>query len=148
MKVICLLVSLVVAVLTPSRSVAQDTRAARAVYTHAQAEAGAEVYRVACADCHLANLRGDFEAPELAGANFRREWGDQPVDALLENIRTTMPEDAPESLSDEEYAAVVAYIIHGTGALSVTSPSTGRPRTAEDLPLRSSAQRTPASLSA
>ncbi len=96
--------------------------ASRPEYTHAQAEAGAEVYRVACADCHLANLRGDFEAPELVGANFRREWGDQPVAALLENIRTTMPEDAPESLSDEEYAAVVAYIIQRNGgALSDVS---------------------------
>ena len=45
------------------------------VYTHEQAELGEAVYRDACADCHLTNLRGDFEAPELAGPNFRRAWG-------------------------------------------------------------------------
>ncbi len=84
-------------------------------YTHEQAEVGVAVYLEACADCHLANLRGDFEAPELAGRSFRRAWGDVPIRELLENIRTTMPEDDPESLSDEEYTAVVAYIIRENG---------------------------------
>ncbi|MXW10000.1 MAG: PQQ-binding-like beta-propeller repeat protein [Gammaproteobacteria bacterium] len=84
-------------------------------YTHEQAVAGEAVYREACADCHLANLRGDFEAPELAGRSFLRAWGNEPIGELLENIRSTMPEDAPESLSDEEYAAVVAYIIRENG---------------------------------
>ena len=87
------------------------------VYTHEQAEAGEGVYRDACADCHLANLRGDFEAPELAGRSFRRAWGSEPIGELLENIRSTMPEDAPESLSDAEYAAVVAYIIRENGGV-------------------------------
>ena len=87
------------------------------VYTHEQAEAGEAVYRDACADCHLANLRGDFEAPELAGRSFLRVWGDLPIRELLDNIRTTMPEDAPESLSDEEYRAIVAYIIRENGGV-------------------------------
>ena len=86
-------------------------------YTREQAELGEAVYRDACADCHLANLRGDFEAPELAGRSFRGFWGEVPIGELLENIRTTMPEDAPESLSDEEYAAVVAYIIRENGGM-------------------------------
>ncbi|MDE0475776.1 MAG: PQQ-binding-like beta-propeller repeat protein [Gammaproteobacteria bacterium] len=86
-------------------------------YTHEQAVAGEAVYREACADCHLANLRGDFEAPELAGGSFRSYWGDVPIGELLENIRLTMPEDAPESLSDAEYAAVVAYIIRENGGI-------------------------------
>ena len=85
------------------------------VYTHEQAELGQAVYLDACADCHLANLRGDFEAPELVGRGFRRAWGEVPIGELLENIRTTMPEEAPESLSDEEYAAIVAYIIRENG---------------------------------
>jgi len=87
------------------------------VYTHEQAELGEGVYRDACADCHLANLRGDFEAPELAGRSFRRAWGNEAIGELLENIRSTMPEDAPESLSDAEYAAVVAYIIRENGGV-------------------------------
>ena len=86
-------------------------------YTHEQAELGEAVYRDACADCHLANLRGDFEAPELAGRSFRRAWGEVPIGELLENIRTTMPEEAPESLSDGDYAAIVAYIIRENGGV-------------------------------
>ena len=107
----------------------QETAAtAVPVYTHAQAKAGEAVYRDACADCHLANLRGDFEAPELAGRSFRRAWGDVPVRELLENIRTTMPEDAPESLSDEEYRAIVAYIIRENGGALGGVSLTGRRR--------------------
>ncbi len=108
----------VIAAARPGPAVGQDTDAtAVPVYTHEQAEAGEAVYRDACADCHLANLRGDFEAPELAGRGFRRAWGNEPIGALLENIRSTMPEDAPESLSDGEYAAVVAYIIRENGGV-------------------------------
>ena len=88
---------------------------AEPVYTHEQAAAGEAVYLTACADCHLANLRGDFEAPELAGRSFRRAWGNESIGELLENIRSTMPEDDPESLSDEAYAAIVAYIIRANG---------------------------------
>ncbi|MDE0649415.1 MAG: PQQ-binding-like beta-propeller repeat protein [Gammaproteobacteria bacterium] len=86
-------------------------------YTHEQAVAGEAVYREACADCHLANLRGDFEAPELAGRSFLRAWGNEPIGELLENIRSTMPEGAPEWLSDEENAAIVAYIIRENGGV-------------------------------
>ena len=103
------------AFMRPCLAAGQETGAAVPVYTHEQAEAGEAVYRSACADCHLASLRGDFEAPELAGRSFRRAWGNEPIRELLENIRSTMPEDDPESLSDEEYAAVVAYIIRENG---------------------------------
>ena len=106
----------VVVAARPCPAAGQDTGATDVpVYTHEQAEMGATVYREACADCHLANLRGDFEAPELAGRSFRGVWGDAPIRELLENIRTTMPEDEPESLSDAEYAAVVAYLIRENG---------------------------------
>ena len=114
-----LLVPALAAATAPPVSAAGQQPDATAVpaYTHEQAEVGEAVYRDACADCHLANLRGDFEAPELAGRSFRRSWGEVPIGELLENIRTTMPEDAPESLSDEEYAAIVAYIIRENGGV-------------------------------
>ena len=45
--------------------------AQQASFTAAQAEAGAAVYQTACAVCHLANLQGSGEAPQLAGTDFR-----------------------------------------------------------------------------
>lgn len=97
-------------------------------FTAAQAEAGQQVYRAACAACHLPNLLGTFEATELAGPNFRSAWGGRTAIELLEYTRRTMPLAAPGSLADEEYAAVVAYMLRengvaaGDAALAFSSP--------------------------
>jgi len=87
----------------------------QARYHEDQARAGAEIYRGACAVCHLPNLQGSFEAPQLAGANFRNQWGERPVADLLDYTRRTMPPPAPGSLRDEEYAAIVAYLLRENG---------------------------------
>ena len=80
-------------------------------YTLAQAEAGASVYEAQCAVCHLTDFRGSFEAPELAGPNFRNTWGGRSVGDLLGLVAATMPPEAAGSLSTEEVASVVAYLL-------------------------------------
>ena len=90
----------------------------QAAYTVEQAEAGAVVYRTACAGCHLLDMRGSAEAPELAGPSFRGGWGSQPIGVLLDYTRRSMPVSDPGSLSEEEYAAVTAYIIQENGVES------------------------------
>ena len=119
--------SLVVAIavtgaLPQARAGAQQTESAReAVFTAEQAEAGLAVYHAACSACHLESLRGRFEAPELAGPNFLAQWSDVPVAELLDYVRQTMPVEAPASLGDEEYAAVVAYMLRENGILPGTT---------------------------
>ena len=98
--------------LAPSAAPAQLSSA---VYTAAEAEAGRAVYEQACAACHMPDLRGQFEAPELAGANFRGAWGDRPAAELLDLVRATMPPAAPGSLDPAAYAAVVAYLLQANG---------------------------------
>ena len=104
-------------------------------YTNAQAEAGTDVYEDTCATCHLTGFQGSFEAPELAGPNFRNTWGGRPVSNLLELISTTMPPRAVGSLSPEEVAAVVAYLLRANdvpasgSALSLASTGTVIPGT-------------------
>ena len=88
----------------------------QASFSEAQAAVGAEVYTSACAACHLPGLQGSSEAPELAGPNFRAQWGNRPAGDLLTYVRRTMPPTAPGSISDEEYAAVVAYMMRSNGA--------------------------------
>ena len=61
------------AVLAPS---AVSAQLFSADYTAAEAEAGRAIYEQACATCHMSNLTGSFEAPELAGPTFRGAWGD------------------------------------------------------------------------
>ena len=98
--------------LAPSAAPAQ---LATAAYTAAEAEAGRAVYDQACASCHMPNLSGQFEAPELAGPSFRGTWGDRPVAELLEIVRATMPTGAPGSLAPDAYSSVVAYILQANG---------------------------------
>ena len=67
---------------------------ASAAYTAAEAEAGRVLYDQACAACHMPNLRGSFEAPELVGPTFQGGWSELEVEDLLEIISVTMPPGA------------------------------------------------------
>ena len=90
-------------------------QARQAAYAADQAETGAAVYRAACVVCHLPNLSGSFEAPELAGPNFRNTWGARSVSDLVELMRETMPTQAPGSLDEGQYVALTAFILRQNG---------------------------------
>jgi alcohol dehydrogenase (cytochrome c) len=98
-----------------------SAQATQATFTEQQASAGETIYRERCAECHLSTLQGSFEAPQLAGGNFRLSWGNQPVADLLDFTRETMPPSAPRSLSDEQYAQVIAYVLSQNGIESGTT---------------------------
>ena len=85
------------------------------VFTAAQVEAGRTAYEASCASCHVADLGGRNEAPQLAGADFMNVWRTQGVDALFGFIRSTMPPGGAR-LSDDQYLAIVAYILQQNGA--------------------------------
>ncbi|MDX1567413.1 MAG: cytochrome c, partial [Longimicrobiales bacterium] len=91
-------------------------------YTSEEAERGAEIYEESCASCHLPDLAGSFEAPELAGPSFRSAWGDRSVVELVDVVRTTMPPQAVGSLSLQEASAVTAYILRENGIPAGGSP--------------------------
>ena len=92
---------------------AAGAQAVQAPYTAAQAEAGEAIYATACASCHLTNFQGAGEAPALAGPDFLNLWGPEPIGGLIELVALTMPPTSPGSLTDEEYAGVVAYLPPG-----------------------------------
>lgn len=83
------------------------------VYTQAQADSGETTYGLHCAYCHGRRLEGleDFCTPPLVGAEFWRRWGGQSVGALYDRMKTTMPEKQPGSLKDDEYAAIVSFVL-------------------------------------
>jgi len=78
------------------------------VYSTAQSERGAAVYKQSCGTCHGEKLGGDI-GPTLTGP-FWSIWEGRTAADLLKTIRTTMPADAPESLKPQEYADLVAYL--------------------------------------
>lgn len=98
------------------------------VYTRAQAERGQQVTRAACGLCHGSRLNGvpddnDMTAgPPLARAYFLRVWEGRTLGSLLGYSRWTMPVANPGFLSDEDYAAIIAYQLALTGAPAGATP--------------------------
>lgn len=93
---------------------AQAPKMRDGIYTAAQAEQGQAVYDEQCVSCH-----GPMTAivPEMAALladhTFRNRWRGRSLGELFELIRGTMPQDAPGSLSPQQTAELVAYILRG-----------------------------------
>ena len=82
----------------------------KGVYTEAQAEAGAQLYATRCAMCHGRMLEGTFETPGLQG-KFIANWGKAPLRDLYDYLGRAMPQYAPGSLTPEEDARLVAFLL-------------------------------------
>ena len=81
------------------------------MYTKQQAERGRQVYVRSCSNCHGPELNGGELAPALIGDGFLEWWYGLSVGQLLEQVRTSMPDDNPGGLSGREYFDVVAYLL-------------------------------------
>ena len=82
------------------------------VYSEAQAKRGEAVYKEQCAACHGDNLEGSGPMPPLAGKDFLANWQGKPVADVFEKTQTSMPATAPGSLSAEQTADVIAYLLN------------------------------------
>ena len=83
------------------------------VYTPAQATRGQTLYNKECSGCHGQSLSGGEEAPPLSGGAFMANWNGLTVGDLFERIRVSMPEGRPGTLSRQQNADVLAYILTG-----------------------------------
>lgn len=99
---------------TPLRPVgAQDAATAPArttmsgVYTYAQANRGKNVYAGMCRSCHT--------PASHTGVTFATWWEGRQLSDLFGYVSQMMPKNAPATLSKEEYADVVAYLLRMNG---------------------------------
>jgi mono/diheme cytochrome c family protein len=111
---------------------AQPTRTVwDGVYTEAQAKRGEEIYFERCVRCHGPTLMGGTDgAGPLIGPTFNGNWNGVPLGAMVDRMRMTMPLDKPATLSRQQTADVLTYI------LSINKFPAGKeelPRTAEIL---------------
>jgi cytochrome c len=110
---------------------AQEPAATRSVsdgvYTTAQAMRGRDQYRKRCVLCHLDNgqghaampvipgesleREGDAEAPAVAGDAFQKKWSGRTAWALFDTMSSTMPVGGARTLSPQEYADLLAYLL-------------------------------------
>ena len=81
------------------------------VFSAEQAKRGEASANRNCAKCHSADLAGGQDGPALVGADVLQAWNGMTVGDLFDRVKTTMPADAPRSLSPQETADVVAYIL-------------------------------------
>ncbi|GEM_PF-2091533 len=77
------------------------------VYSAAQAAEGRDIYDGRCKNCHTAISH--------TGAPFRTNWDKKPLADLFDYMVEKMPKDAPGTLSEEEYAQVLAYVLRMNG---------------------------------
>ena len=81
------------------------------VYTEEQAKRGEAVYRKECAACHGDQLTGGESAPPLTGGAFQANWNGLTLGDLFDRIRKTMPQTKPTSLTRQQNADVLAFML-------------------------------------
>ena len=103
------------AILTAVPAAAQQPEREPAQYTAEQADAGLAAYQQQCASCHGENLDDGPFAPPLRGIAFRAKWYSRSVEALFTETVDTMPQDRPDSLGDETYTDLIAFLLQENG---------------------------------
>jgi mono/diheme cytochrome c family protein len=81
------------------------------VYTADQALQGKDLYDQQCSMCHGDTLAGMGQNSPLSGGDFLDKWSDQTLADLFAKIHTTMPATKPGSLSPDETAQVLSFIL-------------------------------------
>ena len=85
-----------------------------ALYTAAQASAGAAAYAQNCAMCHGADLKGGA-GPALTGQGFAAAGAGKTVGSVFTMVAQQMPAGQPGSLSQTQYEDIMSYILQENG---------------------------------
>lgn len=81
------------------------------VYTEEQAKRGEAIYYQRCGACHGPSLEGGDMTPALVGGVFTSTWNDLALSELFERIRITMPLNQPSTLSRQQTADVLSFLL-------------------------------------
>jgi mono/diheme cytochrome c family protein len=81
------------------------------IYTLEQAERGEPLYTRGCGECHGPDLGGDDMSPPLIGSDFVWDWNGLTVGDLFERLRISMPDGKPRSMTNQEKADVLAFML-------------------------------------
>jgi mono/diheme cytochrome c family protein len=87
-----------------------------------QAAKGGKIYADNCATCHGADFGGSPGAPSLKGPEFMFGWNAKTVGQLTTYVHDNMPPGQAGSLSDQDYADVVAAILGANGFAAGAAP--------------------------
>jgi mono/diheme cytochrome c family protein len=108
------------AIVGAAQAVGQST--ADAVYTRQQADEGRDLWAYACQSCHAPT--------QHAGPVFRGRWFGRTLGELFGYLQREMPQTDPGTMSNAEYAALIAYLMRINGM-----PAGSRPLAADSVAL-------------
>ncbi|OFW26903.1 MAG: hypothetical protein A3H97_21885 [Acidobacteria bacterium RIFCSPLOWO2_02_FULL_65_29] len=95
------------------------------VYSEDQAKRGEPLYQEHCSSCHGADMAGGEMAPGLTGGEFAANWNELTLGQLFDRMRTSMPQNNPGSLSRQQNADVLAFMLYkGTAPAGATELAT------------------------
>jgi polar amino acid transport system substrate-binding protein len=95
---------------------AHASSAAPALYTAAQASSGGKEYESKCSACHGAQLEGGA-GPALSGPTLKTlsQNTKLTIGDLFSFLSQQMPLNEPASLTHDQYAAIMAFILKSNG---------------------------------
>ena len=102
---------LIVSVLDTTILMGQGRTVWEGIYTDEQADRGEAIYQEACASCHSADLSGGQMVPGLIGGEFTWNWSGLTIGQLFERLRISMPQEDPASVSRQEKADILAFML-------------------------------------
>ncbi len=105
-------VSILVLAVVGALAVAAERSVWDGVYTEEQATRGKEIYRAGCVTCHGETLAGAGPATPLTGQLFSSNWNGVSLGDMIERVRLTMPLNAPGTYTRQQYADVLAFVLH------------------------------------
>ena len=79
-----------------------------ATFLASQAEHGHQLYDNNCGLCH--------QPGQLVGPGFVEQWNDRRIGDFYQLVRSSMPVDNPGSMKDDEYLAIIAYLLQANHA--------------------------------
>lgn len=93
---------------TAGNGVAPAPAAQGGAFSEAQVLRGRSVFSRACADCHTT---GQF----TAGDGFQLDWKGRTFLEVIEQLRSTMPQNDPGVLTRREYLDILAFLLRENG---------------------------------
>lgn len=98
------------------------------VYTLAQANAGKDLFAIACQSCHTPTFH--------ATPAFRSKWSGRTLGELFGYMRREMPQADPGGMTNAEYLDVLAYMLRINGMPTGGAPLAGDSASLHRIKLR------------
>jgi S-disulfanyl-L-cysteine oxidoreductase SoxD len=89
---------------------AQGSSVWSGVYTEEQAKRGEATATKMCTSCHGPELSGGEAGPTLVGLEFLGNWNNLTVADFYDRVQSTMPADAPGTLTAQQVSDVASYV--------------------------------------